>query len=170
MERKHKQLNSNLQNLFGSEKFPELAVHWSHTQVLAPIYYSYYFMTYYRRWDYISLDHPACSVETFQKTVQRAAKPFRIQQNTEPEECSHAVSQQKELYQYVVNDFHIHTEVSSVEWGNHLHFARQVFYRAVRTAWACACAWYIPIVPLNCSWTKGWMNRWCLPCCGKQQS
>lgn len=86
--------------VFSSEKFPELTVHWSHTKILAPIYYSCYFMTYYGRWEYISLDHPACSVETFQKTVHWAAKPFRIQQNTEPKECSHAVSRQKELYQY----------------------------------------------------------------------
>lgn len=46
------------------------------------VYYSCYFVTYYPRWDYIFLDHPACSIETFHKTVQWAAKPFCIQQNT----------------------------------------------------------------------------------------
>lgn len=46
------------------------------------IYYSCYFLTYYPRWDCIFLDHPACSIETFHKTVQWAAKPFCIQQNT----------------------------------------------------------------------------------------
>lgn len=68
--------------VFGSKRFPDHTVHRPHNKVLTPIYYSCYFVTYYHRWDYISLDHPACSIETFQKTVQWAAKPFCIQQNT----------------------------------------------------------------------------------------
>lgn len=92
-------------------------------KVLIPFYYSCYFVIYVR-WDCISHpDHPACSIEALQKTVQWAARPFCIQQNT----VSRARRMVPMLYHSrkncnnnnmdFVNDFHIHTEVSSVEGG-----------------------------------------------------
>lgn len=64
------------------------------------------------------------------RTVQCAAKPFCIQQNTVSRArkmvpmlyCSRKTCNNNNMD--FVNDFHIHTEISSVERGNHLHFAR----------------------------------------------
>lgn len=53
----------------------------AHNKVLIPFYSSCYFVIH-SRWDYISLDHPASSIETFHKTVQWAARPLCITQNT----------------------------------------------------------------------------------------
>lgn len=120
--------------VFGSETFPELTVHVT---------------LWHLRWDYISLDHPACSVKTFQKTVHWAAKPSTSSRTLSQKNVPMLCPSRKNCTNIdFVNDFHIHTEVSSVERGNHLHFARHVFYQGVKTAWACA--WYIPIVPLPC--------------------
>lgn len=65
-------------------------------------------------------DHPAGSIEDFRRQCSvQPAEPWQTD--------SHAASQHKEFNNNkmtFVNDFHIRTEVSSVQTGNHLHAAR----------------------------------------------
>ena len=69
-----------------------------------------------------------------------------------------------------VNDFHIHTEVSSVERGNHLHFARYVCSQGGReTDSVGLCLEYS--LPPRC-FMDGWKELMGFPtelpsCCGE---
>lgn len=94
----------------------------------------------------------------FQKTVQRAVRSV-CQQNTvgrargivpmfyySRKDCNNNNMDS-------VNDFHIHTEVSSVESGKHLHSARQVSSREGRGA-AWDCVWNIALPLLFYGWLK----------------
>lgn len=84
-------------------------------KVFIPFYYSCCFVIY-SAWVYISLDHPAGSIEAFQNPDSRARRLIPM--------LHHSTKNCNNNKMKLVNDFHIHTEVSSVETGNHLHFAR----------------------------------------------
>ena len=133
----------------------------AHNKVLIPFYYSCYLLVIYCRWDYFALDHPACSIEAFQETVQCAARLFCIQQNT----VSRARRMVPMMYHSrkncnnnnmdFLNDFHIHTEVSSVEWGKHLHSAREVYSQGERNG---RHGVMFGIFPSPCCFMDGWKD------------
>lgn len=69
-----------------------------------------------------------------------------------------------------VNDFHIHTEVSSVERGNHLHFARRVSSQGGKRSGQHGVVF--GIFPSPCCFMDGWKSLMGFPtelpsCCGK---
>lgn len=146
-------------------------------KVLISFCYSCYFVIYSRR-DCISLDHPACSIEAFQMTVQWAARPFCIQQHTVSRArrtvpmLHHSRKNCNNNNMDFVNDFHIHTEVSSVERGNHLHFARRVYSQRERSG---RYGDMFGIFPSPCCFMDGWKDLTGFPtklpsCCGEYWS